>query len=233
MSVCLAQNPTVTRVVKLLETHVGRDKILRSIQYFSRFLTYYLFRKGYTKDTIDIFRKIQNQFSMARKLFRVGKPIGHLKTAAVSFENKTMDPCLRYTTIGRNLGYAIYLVFDSIIYVNGSGIKKIDNIKTIKKVGSYFWAFGIFCNILNSIHKINICKKKRAALAAEKEKDTTSAKKNAKDAAAAQKQLVWDLLDFSIPLTSLGYLHLDDGLVGLAGFATGIMGVQKAWAATA
>jgi len=97
---------------------VGRDKILRLIQYISRFLSYYLYQKGYSAAAIAPFDAVKKHFGMTRKLMRVGKNVESFKSAAIAADNKTVDPVLRYTSIGRHLGYAGYLTLDSIHYVS-------------------------------------------------------------------------------------------------------------------
>ncbi|CAG8710741.1 15871_t:CDS:2, partial [Dentiscutata heterogama] len=43
------------------------------------------------------------------------------------------------------------------------------------------------------------------------------------------RQLFQDLFDIMIPLTSLGYIHLEDGVVGLAGVFSAIIGAKIQW----
>lgn len=42
-------------------------------------------------------------------------------------------------------------------------------------------------------------------------------------------QLVTDAFDIWIPANTLGYTHLNDGVVGAAGAITSYMALQKAW----
>lgn len=46
---------------------------------------------------------------------RIGKPLEHAQAAVKSLD--TADPILRYTAFGRQLGYAGYLVHDTLIWV--------------------------------------------------------------------------------------------------------------------
>ena len=46
-------------------------------------------------------------------------------------------------------------------------------------------------------------------------------------------QLISDLCDLTIPSAALGYASLDDGLVGLAGTVSSMIGVWSAWGKTA
>lgn len=54
-----------------------------------------------------------------------------------------------------------------------------------------------------------------------------------RDQAAARKQLFQDLCDLSLPSTSLGYVNFDDGILGLAGTTSSLLGLSGAWAKTA
>ena len=49
----------------------------------------------------------------------------------------------------------------------------------------------------------------------------------------ANVQLVSDLCDLTVPSTALGYLDLDDGLIGLAGTVSSLLGVYGVWQKTA
>ena len=117
--------PYLTRtpgnVISYLLTHssliVGRDKLLRTLQYFSRFYAWYLLRTNSPVRFIAPWEAIKKHFGLSRKLLRVGKNVEHFKAAAVAADSKTMDPILKYCAVGRQLGYAMYLSFDMITYV--------------------------------------------------------------------------------------------------------------------
>jgi hypothetical protein len=96
---------------------VGRDKLLRTLQYFSRFLAWYLYRTNRPASTISPFEATKKQFGATRKLMRVGKFVEHFRAAAVASDAKSMDPVLRFTTIGRQLGYAMYMLLDNACVV--------------------------------------------------------------------------------------------------------------------
>jgi peroxin-11B len=46
-------------------------------------------------------------------------------------------------------------------------------------------------------------------------------------------QLVSDLCDLTVPSSALGYVNFDDGIVGLAGTLSSVLGVYGAWQKTA
>jgi len=97
----LVYHPTVAHYLKYVSTTVGRDKVLRTLQYFSRFLAWYLYRTNATPQSIAPFEAIKKQFGLARKLMRVGKNVEHFKAAAVAADSKGTDPVLKYCAVGR------------------------------------------------------------------------------------------------------------------------------------
>ncbi|CAI4219428.1 unnamed protein product [Parascedosporium putredinis] len=117
----LVYHPTVSHYLKFVATTVGRDKLLRTIQYFARFYSWYLLRTNGSKTEIASWDALKRQFGLARKIFRAGKNVEHLKAAAVAADSKAMDPILRYTTVGRQLGYAGYLTFDLATLLDAMG----------------------------------------------------------------------------------------------------------------
>jgi len=54
-----------------------------------------------------------------------------------------------------------------------------------------------------------------------------------RERAAARIQLVSDVCDLTVPIAALGYANLDDGIVGIAGTISSLIGVWSAWKKTA
>jgi hypothetical protein len=46
-------------------------------------------------------------------------------------------------------------------------------------------------------------------------------------------QLISDLCDLTVPSTMLGYANFDDGIIGLAGTTSSLIGAWAAWQKTA
>ena len=61
----------------------------------------------------------------------------------------------------------------------------------------------------------------------------TDTKRDCRERASTNMQLVSDVCDLTVPTAALGYLDLDDGIVGLAGTASSLIGVWTAWKKTA
>ena len=58
-------------------------------------------------------------------------------------------------------------------------------------------------------------------------------KKLERERSATSIQLVSDVADLLVPSAALGFLNLDDGVVGLAGTTSSLIGVWSTWKKTA
>ena len=105
-------------IANTLFSTVGRDKLLRTLQYFSRFYAWYLFRTNNPARLIAPYEAVKKQFGLTRKALRLGKNVEHFKAAASAADSKNMDPVLKYCAVGRQLGYAMYLSLDAVTYVS-------------------------------------------------------------------------------------------------------------------
>lgn len=54
-----------------------------------------------------------------------------------------------------------------------------------------------------------------------------------RERASANLQLISDICDITIPSAALAYARLDDGIVGLAGTLSSLIGVWTVWKKTA
>jgi peroxin-11B len=54
-----------------------------------------------------------------------------------------------------------------------------------------------------------------------------------RERAAINLQLLSDLCDLMVPTAALGWTNLDDGIIGLAGTVSSLIGVYGAWKKTA
>jgi len=144
----LIYHPAVTHYLKFVATTVGRDKLLRTLQYFARFYAWYLLRTNRPQASVQPWETMKKQFGMVRKVLRAGKNVEHFKAAATAADSKTMDPVLRYAAVGRQLGYAGYLTLDLATLLDATGIRKSPSAKKFQQEAYRFWAMGIACSIV-------------------------------------------------------------------------------------
>lgn len=150
----LIYHPTVTHYLKYVSTTVGRDKLLRTLQYFSRFYAWYLFRTNAPPSSILPFNKLKSQLGLTRKLMRVGKNIEHFKAAAVAADAKGGDEVVRFLAVGRQLGYAGYLTADALCVPDAMGVRPWAGAKRVGREAYRFWCAGLICSALSGVYAL-------------------------------------------------------------------------------
>nr|POE75549.1 peroxisomal membrane protein 11 like [Quercus suber] len=165
---------------------------------------------------------------------RLGKFVEHFKAAAVAADNKTADPIIRNLAIGRQLGYAFYLLFDATTYLDASGIRKFEAAARLQKEAYRAWLVGLVCNVLAGTYTLyNLRQAEQQQRRSADAEKAVEMKKLQKEKSATQLQLISDLCDLTVPGSALGFVTLDDGIVGLAGTVSSLIGLSAAWAKTA
>lgn len=229
----VAYHPTVAHYLRFVATTVGRDKLLRTLQYFSRFYAWYLFRTNNPARVIAPFEAIKKQFALTRKALRLGKNVEHFKAAAVAADNKSLDPVLKYCAIGRQLGYATYLSLDAITYLDSAGIRPFASAKRLQKEAYRAWFTGLIFNATAGLYTLWQLREKEQNIDKSNGEGVVESKKIQRERASTNLQLISDLCDLTIPSTALAYTNLDDGIVGLAGTVSSLIGVWGTWKKTA
>ncbi|CRK13852.1 hypothetical protein BN1723_002070 [Verticillium longisporum] len=226
----LIYHPSVAHYLRFVATTVGRDKLLRTLQYFARFYAWYLLRTNGTAAQTAPWDAIKKQFGLTRKLMRVGK----------------------------NLGYAGYLSFDMATVLDAVGIRKSPRAKTLQREAYRFWAMGIACSVVAQVYTLYRLQQREARVDKKDGEGVVEGKRIAlydspkpaprralpsphqtnvltlrRERAASRLQLLSDVCDLSVPTSALGWVAVDDGLVGLAGTVSSLIGVYTQWKKTA
>ncbi|KAL4780265.1 peroxisomal biogenesis factor 11 [Aspergillus varians] len=226
----LVYHPAVAQYLRLVATTVGRDKLLRTLQYFSRFYAWYLYRTNRPETAIAPYNAVKKQFGTTRKILRIGKFVEHLKAAALAADNKgPTDPVLRYLAIGRQLGYAGYLSIDTVTVADTIGFRKLANVKRLQDSAYRAWFSGLVFSALAGVYSLWRLNQKQKTLDLKEGEGVVEAKKLEKERAAARIQLFSDLCDLTIPVSALGIVSLDDGIVGIAGTVSSLIGLWTQW----
>ncbi|KAJ5662042.1 Peroxisomal biogenesis factor 11 [Penicillium maclennaniae] len=230
----LVYHPALAHWLRFVATTVGRDKLLRTLQYFSRFYAWYLYRTNRPQSEIDPYNAVKKQFGTTRKIMRIGKFLEHLKAASVALDNKSIvDPVLRYLAVGRQLGYAGYLTLDAVTVVDAIGFRKLESAKRLQESAYRAWGAGLLCSALAGLYTLFRLQEKEKTVDRKEGEGVVEAKKIEKERAAARIQLLSDLCDLTAPVSALGLVALDDGLVGIAGTVSSLIGVWSQWRKTA
>ncbi|KAJ5959522.1 Peroxisomal biogenesis factor 11 [Penicillium vulpinum] len=230
----LIYHPALAHWLRFVATTVGRDKLLRTIQYFSRFYAWYLYRTNKPQSAIDPYNAVKKQFGTTRKIMRIGKFLEHLKAAAIAFDNKSpADPVLRYLAIGRQLGYASYLTLDAVTVVDAIGIRKLASAKRLQDSAYRSWGAGLIFSVVAGVYTLVRLQEKEKTIDRKEGEGVVEAKKIEKERSVARIQLISDVCDLAAPLSAIGMVNLDDGLVGIAGTVSSLIGVWSQWRKTA
>jgi peroxin-11B len=152
----LIYHPTVTHYLKFVATTVGRDKLLRTLQYFSRFYAWYLYRTNALPSTISPYTTIKTKFGETRKFLRIGKFVEHFKAAAVAADSKGLDGVVKYCAVGRQLGYAGYLSLDAVTVLGVLGLKNFtkEGKERVQREAYRFWMFGLLFSTMSSVYSL-------------------------------------------------------------------------------
>ncbi|EPQ28953.1 uncharacterized protein PFL1_03243 [Pseudozyma flocculosa PF-1] len=230
-------HPYLNQLLRFWSTTVGRDKTYRTIQYAARFLAWYEYRKGATKETVARLTTIKSQLGLSRKLMRVGKFLEHFQAALKA--TTIQDPVVSYAAIGRQLGYGFYLILDTLQWLHSSKVYTFSapTAASISKNAARFWMTGLTFSLLSGSYKTYVlnsrlaaAKRPRATAEKEAERKVELAQISTEQA-AVRYQMTQDALDWVIPATGADVLALDEGILGLAGCVSSLMGARTQWRA--
>jgi len=226
----LIYHPTVAQYIRFVATTVGRDKSLRLVQYFSRFYAWYLYRTNNPQSAIDPFDAAKKQVGLTRKILRVGKFVEHFRAAATAADSTAVvNPVLKYLAVARQLGYAGYLTLDSMTVLDAAGIKKWSAAKTVQREAMRFWLVGLVSSALAGVYSLEKLRQRSRTVDKKEGEGAVESKKVTREWNVAILQLTCDLADITVPATALGIVNLDDGIVGLLGTFSSLVGMYNAW----
>ncbi|KIW73502.1 hypothetical protein PV04_01615 [Phialophora macrospora] len=233
----LVYHPAVTHYLRYVATTVGRDKVLRTIQYFARFYAWYLYRTNNPTSAILPWTVIKNQFGLTRKILRAGKFVEHIRAGSeiydAAIKSSNGDKVTQYLQVLRQIGYAGYLFFDMMTLLDAMGVKKDPRAKSIQATAYRFWFTGLTASALAGVYNTYKLRERSKAVDEKDAEAKVEKVKIARQQQAVNIQLISDLCDLTVPSTMLGYANFDDGIIGLAGTTSSLLGAYGAWQKTA
>ncbi|KAF8478771.1 peroxisomal biogenesis factor 11, partial [Gautieria morchelliformis] len=205
-------------------------KTYRAVQYFARFLAWYLIRRGNTVQGAH-WNNLKSSLTSGRKLMCLFKPLENLQAALRAVQSST-NVLEQIITIGRHLAYFGYLSYDMIVWVSRvTSIPPLHRVIKVNKTSLHFWLVGILFSIANGVFKAGRLANEAGVLrspSSEKNSLGDDAAKQAHLAATAtilrlsqhsmRHQIFIDTLDVSLPASALGLVDLNDGVVSILGF---------------
>jgi len=241
MSQPLSLPPHVLLFLEWLKKTDGRDKLYRLIAYGSKIPIHILKQNGGDKDTIQRLTKGASAVGQTRKLMRMFRSLEYTQEFLKAFLVK--DEFERYSGLLKNFLLAVWMVADHIQWLNKAGYLKLTDTKKLDEIHSKAWFYGLFFGILLSAYKLKAVVEQlttaRHSLRVAESNDSKDGKATAsgklrelegKQFKTAQG-LAKSLLDIIIPAARLEWLPVSDGVVGLAGTITSVMGIYDTWPA--
>ncbi|XP_076394607.1 peroxisomal biogenesis factor 11ab [Megachile rotundata] len=216
-------------IVKLNEQTVGRDKIIRLLQYGSRTYWYYAQNAHSTQQSAEILRSLEYTFSSFRKLLRLGRCLDSLYSALKMM--KYPDIVIRVTLTLSKIANALFLLADHIIWIGRVGLLRV-NIEKWSKTANKYWLMSIIMNLVRDIYEIiTILECEGKSVLMKKSDLTPNIWKQYKLLFHLRnhKDVVMDAIkngcDLFIPLTALGFTKFTPGTIGMFGVISSIVGL--------
>lgn len=164
-------------------------------------------------------------------------------------KNGSGDKIVQHLQTIRQIGYAGYMTFDTLTVLDAMGVRKNEAAKRLQATAYRFWFTGLVASALAGVYSLYQLRQRTKQI---DEKDPDGKIEKTKVARsvirnmctiimliyrsqwkAARIQLTSDLCDLTVPSTALGYANFDDGIIGLAGTLSSLLGIQGVWAKTA
>lgn len=211
----------------------GRDKLYRITQYGSKLLGWWVVQHSNDKDLVDHLLKLEKTMSTSRKLFRFGRSIESFRAAqrAINLQNTV----LQWTLTASHGNKALYLLIDHYVWLGRVGLLQA-NLKKWGNVASKFYLASLICAFLRDLYSLYVDAERclQNAKFEGKELERPKAKlgfllfvrviqKNPQ----ATLDCIKNGCDIVIPLSSLGYLGVNNGVVGACGVISSLIGAYQ------
>jgi peroxin-11B len=85
---------------------------------------------------------------------QLGKFVEHFKAAAVMADSKNLDPVIKYCAVGRQLGYAGYMTFDTLTFLDAAGIRKSPTAKRLQQEAYRCWMIGLLFSAVSGTYSL-------------------------------------------------------------------------------
>ncbi|KAF7558937.1 hypothetical protein G7046_g5207 [Stylonectria norvegica] len=92
---------------------------------------------------------------------------------------------------------------------------------------------GITCSIVGQLYTLYRLRQREAKVDKKDGEGVVESKRIAFERSASKLQLLTDLCDATVPISALGWVALDDGIVGLTGTLSSVIGIVAQWKKTA
>lgn len=232
----LVQHPLYKHLLKFAQSAEGREKILRLLQYLTRFLRYWKFRAILSPQFAALLPSLQASFTLCRKPLRVLKPLNHLNLFTSCINDKLSDPVLRYSEAIKQFGLFWFFTFDTIVWlkmlglVGGRGVNEsLGQSKWVVNAGKYsamMWCLGLLGGLVKNLKQFHVLLLRRLN---EDKTEITPKVRIIQPFEKVCKDFIKNVLDFVIAFNLYKNKGYNDGIIGSFGTITSILAIQDIW----
>jgi peroxin-11B len=117
--------------------------------------------------------------------------------------------------------------------LDATSIHKFSSAPRLLREAYRAWFTGLSFSLASGLYSYyHLSLRQKALLSSSDPEKVVETKKVAKELDAVKIQLLSDVCDITIPTSALGWVELDDGIVGLAGTVSSLLGVWGQWRKT-
>lgn len=92
---------------------------------------------------------------------------------------------------------------------------------------------GLFFSLLNSLYTLRALADEESRVSKTEAEGRLAVEKINKQRKQVKTQMISDACDIWLPTSSLGWWKMDDGVLGLLGLVSSLIGLRSAWKKTA
>ena len=131
------------KLIKFLDKAEGRDKALKFVQYFGRFL------KGVLSNNLSIrFINLSYSIRFSRQFFRIGKSLLELQQIRRVLKRESMDSITRIIDILNKASLCTRWLFDNLSVLSAYKIIEMDH-RELTKAATTAWVFALLFSLMN------------------------------------------------------------------------------------
>ncbi|XP_002131580.2 peroxisomal membrane protein 11A-like [Ciona intestinalis] len=197
----------------------GRDKLYRVTQYACKVIGWSLKNSSSYEDVVAKLAKVESHSSTTRKFFRLGRSLESLRNAQKTVH--LADPVLRTTLTIAHLNRALFLAIDHYLWLGRVGVVKVD--KKWDLSASRYYLASIIITLVRDLYAIYVGMERSKR---EGKRYSFLARLCYADPAATV-DLVRNICDYPIPASKLGFFPKHDGLIGVLGLISSILGAYQ------
>lgn len=231
----------IETVIKLNNQTVGRDRLIRLLQYGSKLFWWMLENVASKRELMVTLKNLEYSLGTARKLLRLGRFLDVLYSSLKTIHLN--DLALRVSITMGKINQALYLLTDHVVWLERLNLMRVDKTKWTTR-SNKFWLLSIVCFLLRDLYELRLAMatELRARRNSREKGGSASSRCECEESAVASyvgpllscarrhpdvtTDTVKNCCDLFIPMTSLGYVNFSPGFVGLMGVISSVCGLM-------